>query len=245
MRIAAMHGPAGSRRLDEPAAAERCGTSCMSGSSRVVESATAYGTRASGGSTIATTDDVWLRGNVRPVLTCGAIAVALPALAAAVAAGFGARAAVVASLAAVAALAAAALIPLVRAAAAPRLGRRGDSLLLHLAPWRTEVVPLGLVECVFPGSQPLVGAALATDSDHAADAGPTPTRRVGTLVIRFAERATAWRERPTFGPWGTWRDGQAIVDGRWCAPLTSDEARAISQRLLEAKREASTAGGPR
>lgn len=245
MRIAPMQGPAGSRRLDEPAAAERCGTSCMSGSSRAVESATAYGTGAGGGSTIAAVDDVWLRGNVRPVVACGSIAVALPALAAAVAAGCEARAAVVASLATIAAVMALVLIPLARAAAAPRLVRRGDSLLLRLAPWRTDAVPLGFVECVFPGSQPLVGVTLANDSDRAAEAGPTPTRRVGTLVIRFAERAAACRERPTFAAWGTWRDGHAIVDGRWCAPLTSDEARAISQRLLEAKREAATAGGAR
>lgn len=178
--------------------------------------------------------DVWLRGNVRPVVGIGTVVVVGLVAAAVVAAVAGAGVAAVATLAAAAGAAAVAVALLAGAAAGMRLGRRGSVLLLRLAPWRTEAVPLGIVECVFPGSQPLDGDGAGGDSA----AEPPPTRRVGTLVIRFAERAAEWRERPTFAAWGSWRDGHAIVDGRWCEPLTADVSRAIGQRLLEAKREA-------
>jgi hypothetical protein len=202
------------------------------------EAATDYGAAGTGGKARHAGAEIWLRGNVRPVLAagaavCGGLALML---AAAVATG-GAAAWPLAAALALAALVAAALAV---AAAGPRLGRRGDALLVRLSPWTTAEVPLAVVECVFPGSQPLVGAVL--HDVHAAEggpaAGPEPTRRVGTLVIRFAERARDWRERPTFAPWGTWHDGHAIIDGRWCEPLTAEVARTISQRLLEAKREA-------
>lgn len=227
--------PVGSRRPEGEAVDGACVVSCMSENSVSTEPATAYATGTARGRTTA--HEVWLRGNVRPVLGIGTIALGGIACAAFAAAAAGARAAVVAPLAAVAVATAAVLALMARVAGGPRLGRRGHTLLLRLAPWRTEAVPLGLVECVFPGSRPLVGG---DSPDHADDAepGPSPTRRVSTLVIRFAERAAEFRERPTFAPWGTWRDGHAIVDGRWCEPLTADVARGIGQRLLEAKREA-------
>ena len=185
------------------------------------------------------TEEVWVRGNVRPVLAVGAIAVGGAALAAGAAAASGASPAVVWSLGAAAGVAALLALVLARAAAGLRVGRRGDALLLRLSPARVEAIPLSVVECVFPGSQPLGGAAQEHAEDDAATVEP-PTRRVGTLVIRFAERATEWRERPTFAPWGTWRDGHAIVDGRWCEPLSAALARRIGDRLLEAKRQAAS-----
>jgi len=127
--------------------------------------------------------------------------------------------------------AAAAIVPLVAAASLaavairPRLARDGSEMVVRLAPLATERVPLDVVECVFSGSQPLVSA----------DGGP-PRRRVGTLVIRLAERATDWRHRPTFGPWGTWDDGHVVIDGRWCEPLSPEFARTLAGRLMECKR---------
>lgn len=129
------------------------------------------------------------------------------------------------------ATAVAATVPLVAAASLaavairPRLARDGSDMVVRLAPLATERVPLDVVECVFSGSQPLV----------AADGGP-PRRRVGTLVIRLAERATEWRARPTFGPWGTWDDGHVVIDGRWCEPLSPEFARTLAGRLMECKR---------
>ena len=116
------------------------------------------------------------------------------------------------------------------AAAQPRLAQRGDRLVARLAPFSVQEVPLEVVECVFHGSQPLDAPA------------GLPPLRVGTIVVRLAERATDWRQRPTFSPWGTWTDGHIVCDGRWCEPLSVERARAISASLLEAKREVVTAG---
>jgi hypothetical protein len=60
---------------------------------------------------------------------------------------------------------------------------------------------------------------------------------VGTVVIRLAERAAAWKQRPTFPAWGTWDDGHVVIDGRWCAPLSLEVTKQLGQRILEAKRE--------
>ena len=183
--------------------------------------------------------EVWLRGNVRPVLGVGVPLCGLLAVTLAAAWFLGAGPVPVGGLAATLAVTVMIVAALGVVASGPRLGRSGDSLLVRLAPGRATAVPLAVVECVFPGSQSVTGPILkhthAVDAD--ADDGPPPERRVGTLVIRFAERATEWRERPTFAAWGTWHDGHVIVDGRWCEPLSADVARSISQRLLEAKRE--------
>lgn len=205
--------------------------------------ATDYVAGCRGGSEVAPTEEVWLLGNVRPVLAIGGLAVIAAGAAAATAAAVGAAPGAVWTLVVTAAAAMLVAAWLARAASGVRVGRRGHALVLRLSPRRTEEVPLAVVECVFPGSRPLVGTELGADDDgHGAGGGAAPaTRRVGTLVIRFAERAAEWRERPTFAPWGTWRDGHAIVDGRWCEPLSADVARRIGARLLEAKREAAAA----
>lgn len=112
----------------------------------------------------------------------------------------------------------------------PRLARRGGALVVRLQPLVAHEVPLDVVECVFPGSQPLPPRSHEPDAD--------PDRRVGTIVIRLAERATAWRQRPTFVPWGTWKDGHIVIDGRWCQRLSPEFTRSLGSRLVEAKREA-------
>lgn len=171
--------------------------------------------------------EVWLRGNVRPVAGAAA-AVGLAA-----AGGVGACVAAGAApwlawtIGGSAALAAALLAAVAWIAAAPRLTRAGDSLEIRLAPATVERVPLAEVECVFRGTEPLADGP-----------GDQPRFRVGTLVVRFAERATAWRSRPTFRPWGSWSDGHAVIDGRWCEPLTRDTVARIAAALLDAKRQA-------
>lgn len=175
--------------------------------------------------------EVWLRGNVRPVAGLAAIVLVAAAAAAAGLAAAGLRGAVWAvALAAAGTLAAAALVA--RAAAAPRLARVGDRLEVRLAPGRTERVPMEVVECVFRGSEPL---------PEGRGAEAAARFRVGTLVVRFAERATEWKSRPAFRPWGTWDDGHVVIDGRWCEPLSREKVQAIAAALLEAKRDASGA----
>jgi hypothetical protein len=172
--------------------------------------------------------EVWLRGNARPALGLLVALLTVAGLAGltvvALAPPWWARAAV----AGVAATASAIAAGLVWVAGRPRLVRAGDALEIRLSPFGRERVPLAIVECVFPGSQPL-----GTD-DADADGG----RRVNTLVLRLAERATEWRSRPVTAAWGAWDDGNVVFDGRWCEPLSPALAREISARLMDAKRDA-------
>jgi hypothetical protein len=173
----------------------------------------------------STVPEIWLRGNPRPAVVLGGV------LAAAAIAAVAFVAIVQPPTWMVALVVTAAVIDLVVAAgfvwaaSQPRLVRRGDTLEIRLSPLGIERVPLDVVECVFPGSQPL-----------AADDG-TADRRVGTLVLRLAERATAWRSRPVASAWGAWDEGNVVFDGRWCEPLSQAVARDLSGRLLEARRQ--------
>jgi hypothetical protein len=115
----------------------------------------------------------------------------------------------------------------------PRLARAGDTLEVRLAPGQVERVPLEIVECIFRGSDPIRPPG---------DAGAPPQFRVGTVVVRLAERAKAWHKRSTFSQWGTWDDGHLVIDGRWCEPLTRETVQGIATRLLEAKRQVATGG---
>ena len=126
---------------------------------------------------------------------------------------------------------AAAIGGLAVAASRPRLERRGDCLLVRLSPTQVHELPLEIVECFFLGSHSLEPEGVPPRDD-------VVTHRVGTLVVRIAERALAYRERPTFGPWGTWQEGSIVCDGRWCEPLSAERARWLSGRLIEAKRSA-------
>jgi hypothetical protein len=176
--------------------------------------------------------EVWLKGNVRPALGLAVLAAVVLAAGAALVLVCAPPAWVAQVAAAAGAGIVAAVAALVWAAARPRLERRDTVLRLRLAPHRAHDVPLEAVECVFLGSQP-IGA----DDAHDAHDADEHRLRVGTLVVRFAERATECRERATFRLWGTWHDGHAVVDGRWCEPLSLEVARGISARLLEAKRQ--------
>ena len=178
--------------------------------------------------------EVWLRGNTRPVaglatLVGIAAAAILTPVVAAGAPGWLVWSILGGSVAAVAGLAA-----IGRAAARPRLSRAGDHLEIRLSPTAVERVPLDVVECVFRGTEPL-----------AEGSGDAPPRfRVGTLVVRFAERAAEWRSRPAFRAWGSWDDGHAVIDGRWCEPLSRATVERIAAALVEAKRQLTAERAP-
>lgn len=171
--------------------------------------------------------EVWLRGNLRPAALLAGAAIAAGTVLAVLAA-LPQTAAVGLPLAIGFAVLAGPLVAgLGFAAVQPRLSRHGDVLRVRLAPLTAQDVPLEFVECFFMGSHVLPDPQGRDD---------VPTHRVGTLVMRIAERATAWQVRPTFAPWGTWADGAVVFDGRWCEPLSVEVARGLSARLVEAKR---------
>lgn len=171
----------------------------------------------------ASDPEVWLRSNPRPavVLLAATVLAAAVALATAVTLRLPAWSVGLVAAAGGGCVGVAACVAWV--ASRPRLARRGGVLEVRLSPFRMERIPLEIVECVFPGSQPVGG------EDGTAD------RRVGTLVLRLAERAAEWRSRPA-SAWGAWQDGSVVLDGRWCEPLSPPLARDLSARLLEARR---------
>lgn len=177
-------------------------------------------------------DGVWLRANPRPVVVITAVMVAVVAVAAALLIAVRPPAWGVAAVAAACLTGLTAAAAFLWAASRPRLACRGDVLEVRLSPLAVQRVPLDLVECVFPGSQPLGG------DDETAD------RRVSTLVLRLAERAVEWRSRPVLSAWGAWEEGNIVFDGRWCEPLSQAVARDISTRLLEARRRVVAAPRP-
>lgn len=177
--------------------------------------------------------EVWLRSNPRPAVAGAAVVALAVAVAVAVLRAGGGPVWVWWAVAVAAAAGGAIAVALVMTASLPRLVRRGNRLRVRLSPLAAHDVPLEIVECVFPGSSPLAG----TDSTAA-------PRRVGTVVVRLAERAIDWKERPTFTAWGTWSDGHVVVDGRWCEPLSLEVTKQLGQRILEAKREAAAPARP-
>ena len=179
--------------------------------------------------------EIWLRGNVRPAAGLLAAVIALAAVVVtAVAVGQPPRWLSVAAVCGTAALVAVAAA-LAWSASRPRLVRRGSVLEVRLSPLVVHRLPVDVVECVFPGSQPLDGER---EQDEIVG------RRVNTLVLRLAERAVDWKTRPVAAAWGAWDDGNVVFDGRWCEPLSAAVTRDISARLLEARRQA-VAGGMR
>ncbi len=177
--------------------------------------------------------EVWLRGNIRPgIVTVTVVAVvAAAAVAAVVLAGLSAW--VISGTAMVAAIAVANALVAAWVVAQPRLARAGSMLEVRLAPGLVERVPLDVVECIFRGSDPILRAGEQAEAARF---------RVGTLVVRLAERATTWHRRFTFKPWGTWEDGHVVIDGRWCEPLSQDTVRTVAARLFEAKRDVAAEG---
>lgn len=170
---------------------------------------------------------VWLRGNPRPGWLVGMVGVAVAAVLAAVLPG---RVALPGPLAwGVAALPALIGAGVCLTTRWPRLVNGRGEVIVRLSPLRRERVPLDAVECFFLGSR------LEPSADETVSAGD----RVRTLVMRIAERAAAFAERPTLPAWGSWREGSVTFDGRWCEPLSVDLVRRLNRALAEAKRSGS------
>lgn len=189
------------------------------------------------------TPEIWLRGNVRPVLVAVAASLISSGLILGVMLTF--KAPLWAVVAVSVFLVAGGLTTLALAfeSSRPRLRRRGNVLEVRLAPWHRDEVPLEVMECFFLGSSP-VGKHPSTSScgsaseEHDESTGAPPRRR-GTLAIRLAERATDYSQRAVSLPWGGWARGTIVVDGLWCEPLSPDLIRELTRRLVAAKREAS------
>ena len=189
-----------------------------------------------GNTTVSPKDprEVWLRGNARIALILGTLAVLLDGgglCAAVMAVSGGVGSVPLLAGAAIAATAGSGLMLLAWASARPRLVRQGDRLLVQVSPLVQQEVPVDVVECFFPGSNPL-------DADGSPACAEQAAFRVGTLVIRLAERALDYRAGDTFTPWAIWEDYYIVLDGRWCEPLSPTLVKDLGSRLVAAKRAA-------
>ncbi len=177
--------------------------------------------------------EVWLRGNRRPGVVAIVIVTIVAAAASGAAVASGLSAWILGGVLGVSALLLANAVVAAWVVSRPRLTRAGSFLEVRPAPGVVERVPLEVVECIFRGSDPILRPGEEADAAKF---------RVGTLVVRLAERATPWHRRTTFRPWGTWEEGHIVIDGRWCEPLSIETVRAVAARLLEAKRAVTTGG---
>jgi len=109
---------------------------------------------------------------------------------------------------------------------APRLIYADGYLLVNLGPGRSRSVPIDDVECFF----------LGTAAAHAAPARHGDPPQTSTVVVRLAEAAADWKQRPV-SPWlGRWCDGYITIYGSWCEPLSAPKVERMNRQLVAAHR---------
>ena len=178
--------------------------------------------------------EVWLRGNLRPVGSLAAVAAVISGSLLLAATGESVPVWGKILLVVLCGVLTLVIAVLALVASRPRLSYRDGLLRVRLTPLAVEDVPVELVECFFLGSSAVAVAGYSPKS--VALPSQLAVRRVGTLVMRLAERADQWQARPTFAPWGEWLAGAVVFDGRWCEPLSIAGVVQLSRRLVEAKR---------
>lgn len=107
----------------------------------------------------------------------------------------------------------------------PRLACRGDELLVYLRGLRPTRVPLDAVECFFAGETDSLVPQLQNQRVTAA-----------AVVVRLAERAKAWHERPVRRSLGVWANGYIQIRGTWTEPLSKQRVGEMNRRLSDIKR---------
>jgi hypothetical protein len=108
----------------------------------------------------------------------------------------------------------------------PRVAYDDGELLVYLEPTRPTRLPVEIVECFFLG--------MGDSELPALDGAPPKTRNV---VIRLAERAQEWRERPVRPQFGQWSDGYITLRGTWCQPLTPQLLKDLNHKLATVQRQ--------
>jgi hypothetical protein len=107
----------------------------------------------------------------------------------------------------------------------PRLAYADGHLLVYLQSAKPTPVPIDIVELFFLGR----GSSLIPQTD-------TGPNRALTVVVRLAEAATDWHDRPVKGALGEWREGYIILRGTWCEPLNPAVIQRLSRHLAAVQR---------
>ncbi|MEQ8787270.1 MAG: hypothetical protein RIC55_13275 [Pirellulaceae bacterium] len=137
-------------------------------------------------------------------------------------AGFSVWQAAGVALLAAAALMAVAVVYMLRL---PRLAYRDGELLVYLRGFRPEAVPIEKVEVFFLGQ---------TESMMPGKGGVSA--KTSAVVVRLAEKATAWHARDVSTALGKWQDGYITIRGTWCEPISPDVLKQLNDRLIAAHR---------
>jgi len=109
---------------------------------------------------------------------------------------------------------------LVRQMSEPRLAYEPGYMFVFLRLGSPIRVPIDAVECFFLGSGPLK----LSDRVNA-------SHRTVSLIIRMAEKATDWADRPVKPALGRWAEGYIMIHGAWCEPLSLDVVSRLNVRL--------------
>ena len=109
-----------------------------------------------------------------------------------------------------------------------RLGYRSGMLWVNLGPGKPILVPIDAVECFFLGSREVpVSGRLGLQS------------RAVSVVVRIAEKAARYHDRPVTPALGIWKEGYITILGRWCEPISPALIAQLNKRLLAAQRQTS------
>ena len=111
----------------------------------------------------------------------------------------------------------------------PLLAYSGGHLLVYLRPPQIVRVPIEFVEVFFAGQSETHMPRPRTQIT-----GPAPESR--NIVVRLAERATQFQQRPVKPSLGSWEEGYIVVRGAWSEPINKDLFRRLNRRLTEIHR---------
>lgn len=166
--------------------------------------------------------EVWLNANRRVLLVGMAVPVlvTLAALATIIAST---RQSVQLAAGLALVLSAGILALLIRQLRLPRLASDGKHLLVYGGLRYPTAIPIEIVECFFLGKGPA--------TPHSAAEGPVV--QSANVIVRLAQRASEWSERPIAPDVGQWRDSYITLRGAWCEPLDIGRVNALNARLRD------------
>jgi hypothetical protein len=102
----------------------------------------------------------------------------------------------------------------------PVLAYEAGYMLVYLRKGGPFRMPIGVVEGFFLGSGPL----------KLADQWNAPYQTVN-LIVRLAEKATEWADRPVKPALGRWAESYVMIHGAWCEPLSLEVVSRLNVRL--------------